>query len=191
MRLTRFIINHWRLIYGAGAGLCLFYAVMGLVDEPESSADTIIYTQIMLREWGLTFVIPAVAILSLGIFGYYLKRREMDERGFVMFIIPLLLALYILLFVSQPLIGDQRLFHESSVQVGGNIYNLASYHLGQLVAYECDALGIVCRVIFRQRGIVSLEYKKECLGPPRWETTEDTVSLIIQCKTLFTHHVPE
>lgn len=163
---------------------------MGLVGEPASSADTIIYTQIMLRESGIAFVIPAVVILSLGVFGYCLKHGVADDRSFVMFMVPLLPTLYILFVVSQTAIGDQRLFHQSNIRVRNSVYNLATYNVGQITAYECDALGIVCQVIYRGGSIASLEYKPECMGPPQWDTTEDTVSLVVMCKTVFTHRVP-
>jgi hypothetical protein len=82
-----------------------------------------------------------------------------------MLIVPLVLVLYVLVWISQPAIGDERLFHRSAVRVNEHIYNLAAYHLGQLAIYECDSLGIVCHVIYRGTDL-ALVYRKECLVPP-------------------------
>jgi hypothetical protein len=146
---------------------------------------------VILRNDGASFAVPALGLLIFGVGFYALKRREFDGHSFFMLIVPLALVLYVLLWLSQPAIGDERLFHRSAVRVNEHIYNLAGYHLGQLAVYECDSLGIVCQAIYRGTDLVSLEPRKECLVPPRFVVAQQTISLIIQCETIFTHPVPQ
>ncbi|MEO8613109.1 MAG: hypothetical protein ABI690_34775 [Chloroflexota bacterium] len=190
MLLGKFLTSHWRLIYGIGLGFTVFYAVVLIVAEPSAEADTIIYTPIIVRAMLWQLILVQAVFLVIGTAVYCSSRDEWDV-GLTMIAVPLIISGILTTSIAQPAIGDQRLFHESSVRVKAHVYNLAHYQLGQLAIYECDSLGIVCHTLFRQRGIISLEHKEECLGPPRWETIEDTVSLIIECKTLFTHHVPD
>lgn len=102
-----------------------------------------------------------------------------------MLAVPLAGVLYVLLVVSQPSIGDQRLFHQQSVSADGRIYNLAHYHLEQVVLYECDGLSIACRSIYRGGDIVSLEYRQECAVPPYLVLDDQSLSLINQCEIIF------
>jgi hypothetical protein len=83
MRIISLLTKYWRLIYGLGLALCLFYVFMGLFAEPSKTADTIIYTQVILRNNGASFAVPALGLLILGVGFYRLKRREFDGRSFL------------------------------------------------------------------------------------------------------------
>jgi hypothetical protein len=186
MRLWNFLTKRWWLIYGVGLGFLIFYVMMLILAEPSPESDNIIYTPIVLRTMMGQFLVVQAVFLVLGSVFYSIQRSDWGI-GILMILLPLLVSGILASTISEPRLGDRRLLHESSAQLGEHVYNLAGYHAGQLVAYECDSLDIVCRVIYRGARIISLDYKKECDVPPQWVESQNSIALIIRCENVFSY----
>jgi hypothetical protein len=190
MRRIFSLITDGRLIYGLGLAFSLFYILMLLPGEPAAEADTIIYTRIALRGMGFALALSAISLLCIGGVLYCKKRRDFNNVVLAMIVLPILPVVGGLLD-SQLSIGDTRLFHDQKVSIDDHIYNLAHHSGFNLVLYECDSFGIACHSIYRGATLVfHLQRPPGCDGETHLMADHQTVSLVVDCETVFTYQPP-
>jgi hypothetical protein len=180
-------MKHWRLTYGIGLEFFIFYALMMLVGEPSTEADTIIYTPVMLRAMMGQFILFQGVFLVLGA-AFYSSERSDWGAGILMIVTPITISALVATSIAQPAIGDTRLWHRESVRVGNSVYNLASYHFAHLALYQCDILSISCHTIFRDDEVLlSPHYPEPCYSEIDLMADNEKVWLINDCETVFTY----
>lgn len=193
MRLYHFLTKRWWLVYGLGLTLCIFYITMGLVGEPSAEADTIVYTQVILRGMGFIAALLPLFLLIVGTIFLTRQRKDLDQHIILLAGLPLVMVL-VVFFNNQPGICDPRIYTLETVNMDGRSYNLSRFCTFRVAVFECDSLMVVCNTIHRGPTPISrLEFERKCVGDdahPHLAVDNHTLSLIIGCETVFSYHPP-
>jgi hypothetical protein len=193
MKLLHFFNKRWWLVYGLGLTLCIFYFMMGSVGEPSAEADTIVYTQVILRGMGIVAIMPVIFLLIAGIVLLTRQRKDLDSQLLWLIVLPIFMVL-LGFFKNQPTICDPRIYTLETVNMDGRIYNLSRFCTFRVAVFECDSIMVVCNTIHRgPTPISTLEFERKCVrddARPHLATDNHTLSLIIGCETVFSYHPP-
>jgi hypothetical protein len=193
MRLYHFLRNRWWLTYGLGLAFAIFYIVMQAKGEPNPEADTIIYTQVILRGMGFFPVLPTVTLLFVGTIFLTRSRKDLDHLLLVMTGLPVLFT-FATWFQNQPTICDTRVYTLDTVSIDGRIYALSRFCTSKVAIFECDSLMVVCNTIHRGAAFISrLEFERTCVGDDartHLAVDNQTLLLISGCEALFSYHPP-
>jgi hypothetical protein len=163
LRLWRFLVDKWWLVYGAS--VALFAAILAFLPPVPTAGDESVFYPLVLFS-------GSVSILILVIFaGYTLgcTLLGVKESSFgnpiKLFTATLGLSLLVMALigprgnveqVDNNLEDFATLSHVDSANINDHVYNLAKHQLQTFVGhgyafYECDRLGINCYVLYRWR----------------------------------------
>ncbi len=177
--------------------LGMFIAIFG-PSIPKPADDIVFYPWIMLRETNNppTLILLAVFVLALVLFA--LKKKSFKPAVLLGAITTI--CCVILIAMIGPALGSMRsgfepdptLTHVASIRANQHIYNLVGHKafyeaIGKAyIFYECDNLGITCRVIYRYKPR-SLEDAYASIDNPPFIAVDDmNVTLNIGGKVVYT-----
>lgn len=155
MKLWRWLVAKWWVVYGIGVIAFIVLSTMWLVvSHPDYDDNEVNYLSIWWSGNAEVMMFYSLLLLVV-IFGLYVLRTRNLRRALavatitfvVVFVWLSLLDPYMNLSVVTP-----RIRHVSSVDLEGHRYNLASYassnfpgSIAGYVVYKCDSVGINCQ----------------------------------------------